>query len=262
MQVEDYYSLKTCPICHEKDSGDSKVKSEKRKRNHSSVELVENLKFTEPIPEFLQSFTKYQAYWRRFDKEVTFEDCIKELNEHKKREIQKQTDTQIAKTKGEFTAKKRFLMKFLRFDVFEPSNREQCTTFRLQKLGLFHEDENRMTEHLETCEGCQDWLYNLMNDFLDSEDGLIIHLAYASDFKNEEKFQQVKNKCPHHGVKGEVITVDEKLKKITVVCNPNSIPMKKQFEFYEDRFADCCFNCGSSLIDGKCPNCGTRPYEN
>ena len=41
-------------------------------------------------------------------------------------------------------------------------------------------------EHLATCEGCTDWLYNLLNDVLDSEDGLIIHLAYAKDFKNEE----------------------------------------------------------------------------
>jgi len=96
--------------------------------------------------------------------------------------------------------------------------------FRLQKLGLQREDENRIIEHLETCEGCKDWLYNLLNDVLDSEDGLIIHLAYAKDFNNEEEFKQVKNKCPFHGVKGNVVTIDEKLKKITVVCNPNSIP--------------------------------------
>jgi hypothetical protein len=183
---------------------------------------------------------------------VKASDYFKELEEFKKCKVQKQADTQIAKTKGEFTAKKHFLMKFLRFDVFEPSNREQCTTFRLQKIGLQREDENRIIEHLETGEGCKDWLYNLMNDVLDSEDGLIIHLAYAKDFKNEEEFQKVKN-----GIKGTVVTIDDKLKKIAVVCDPNSIPVpKSQYEFYEDRYADACPCCGTILVDGKCPKCG------
>ena len=97
----------------------------------------------------------------------------------------------------------------------------------------------------------------MLNDVLDSEDSLIIHLAYAKDFKNEEEFKQVKNKCPFHRVRSNVVTLDEKLKKITVVYNPNSVPMENQFEgFPEDRFADCCPNCDSKLIDGKCPICG------
>ena len=133
VQVEDYYGLRTCPICHEKDRGDSRVRSAERNLDRTSVRLIESLKFMEPIPEFLQSFTKYQTYWRQYGKEVKASDYFKELEEFKKREVQRQADTQIAKTKGEFTAKKHFLMKFLRFDVFEPSNREQCTTFRLQK---------------------------------------------------------------------------------------------------------------------------------
>ena len=66
----------------------------------------------------------------------------------------------------------------------------------------------------------------MLNDVLGSEDGLIIHLAYAKDFKNEEEFKQVKNKCPFHRVKDNVVAVDEKLGKITVVCNPNSISME------------------------------------
>jgi rubrerythrin len=104
----------------------------------------------------------------------------------------------------------------------------------------------------------------LKNDVLDSEDVLVVHLAYADDFKNEEEFQQVKNKCPHHGVKGEVITVNEKLKKITVVCNPNSfIPqIDNSFEARLERMHDICPVCGTILIDGKCLSCGTRPYEN
>jgi hypothetical protein len=155
--------------------------------------------------------------------------------QHKKSEIQRKASSEIAKTGQEFQSKKLFLMKFLRFDLFEPSSREQCTAFRLQKLGLRHEQEPSCTEHLETCEGCADWFYNLLNDVLDSEDGLIIHLAYAKDFKNEEDFEQVKNKCPFHGVKGNVVAVDEKLKKITVVCNPNGIPMRDKFEEWEDK---------------------------
>ena len=96
----------------------------------------------------------------------------------------------------------------------------------------------------------------MLNDILDSEDGLIIHTAYARDFKNKEEFKQVKNKCPFHGIKGDVVTVAKKLEKITVVCNPNSLT-KNQFEgFPENRFADCCPNCGSKLIAEKCPRCG------
>lgn len=30
----------------------------------------------------------------------------------------------------------------------------------------------------------------------------------------------------------------------------------------EDRFADCCPNCGSRLVKGLCLRCGIRPYEN
>lgn len=30
----------------------------------------------------------------------------------------------------------------------------------------------------------------------------------------------------------------------------------------EDRLTLCCPRCGSRLIDGKCPRCDIRPYEN
>jgi hypothetical protein len=55
----------------------------------------------------------------------------------------------------------------------------------------------------------------MLNDILDSEDGLIIHLAHAKDFKNEEEFKQMKNKCPFYRVRGNVVTIDEKLGNIS-----------------------------------------------
>jgi hypothetical protein len=231
--VEDSYSKKCCPICLEKLKAKRAVAREQRKLDRMGQELIEKLKFSEPLPKHLQGFSNYQAYWRQYGKETTWEKYLEDRNKWIRDRIQKEADTQIAKTKGEFTAKKRFLMKFLRFDVFTPSNREECTTYRLQKLGLWHEQEPMCTEHSTTCEGCDDWLYNLMNDVLDSEDGLIVHLAYAKDFENEEDFERVKNKCPFHGVKGNVVTVDDRLKKITVVCNPNSIPIGDAFDLWE-----------------------------
>jgi hypothetical protein len=254
---ENWNGLRTCPICHEKDRGDSRVRSAERNLDRTSEKLIESLKFTEPIPQILQSFTKYQMYWGNYNKEVTFEDYIKELNDHKKHEIQKQTDTQISKTKGEFRAKKQILMKFIRFDIFEPSNREECTKFRLQKLGLWHEEANWLIEHLELCEGCGDWLYNLMesneqNPLLLSTDELAVFLAYRNDFPTEESFRKKLKE-----INAEFYTVDEQVKKITIICNSNNIPVpKSQFEFYEDRFTLCCPICGSNLIDGKCPKCG------
>jgi hypothetical protein len=259
---EDWKGLRTCPICHEKDRGDSRVRSAERNLDHTNAKLVESLKFTEPLPEMLRNFSEYQKHWREFGQEVKFEDYKKELNDHKKREIQKQADTQIAKTKGEFTAKKRFLTKFIRFDIWEPSNREECAKFRLQKLGLWHEEPNWLDEHLELCEGCGDWLYNLMesneqNPLLLSTDELAVFLAYRNDFPTEESFRKKLKE-----INAVFYTVDEKLKKITVVCNPNSAPIENQYEFPEDHLALCCPICGTNLIDGKCPNCETRPYEN
>jgi len=257
---ENWNGLRTCPICHEKDLGYSRVKSLKRKQNRSDKELIENLKFSEPLPQLLKNFSEYQAYWREHGQETKFEDYIKDLNTHKMREIQKQMDTQVSKTKGEFRARKQILMKFIRFDIFEPSNREECTKFRLQKLGLWHEEPNWLIEHLETCEGCGDWLYNLMESneqnplLLSTDNELAVFLAFHKDFSTEESFRKKLKE-----INAEFYTVDEQLKKITVVCNPNNIPVpKRQFEFYEDRFAPCCPICGSNLIDGKCPRCGMK----
>ncbi len=56
------------------------------------------------------------------------------------------------------------------------------------------------------------------------------------------------------------MTIDEKLKKITVVCNPNSISMENQFEgFPDDCFPLCCPNCGStSLRSGFLNSCSSK----
>jgi len=255
---EDWNGLRSCPICHEKDRGDSRVRSAERKQNHSDKELIENLEFSEPLPKFLQNFSEYQAYWREHGQETKFEDYIKDLNAHKMHEIQRQTDTQVSKTKGEFRAKKQILMKFIRFDIFEPSNREECTKFRLQKLGLWHEEPNWLIEHLETCEGCGDWLYNLMESneqnplLLSTDNELAVFLAFHKDFPTEESFRKKLKE-----INAEFYMVDEQVKKITIICNSNNIPVpKSQFEFYEDRFALCCPICGSKLIGGKCPKCG------
>lgn len=215
---EDWNGLKTCPICHEKDRGDSRVRSEKRKQDRPSVELVENLKFSEPLPQFLTNFSEFQKYWRMHNQEVKFEDYIKELNAHKMREVQKQIDTQVSKTKGHFQAKKQILMKFLRFDLFTPSNRDDCTKFRLQKLGLWHEEEGWLAEHKDLCEECGHWLYNLENDRLDSIEGKYIHITYVWCFPKWEQFEKLMKKCPIHGCKMEFVSKDDKLKKITLLC--------------------------------------------
>lgn len=212
---EDWKGLKTCPICHEKDRADAKIRSADRSLDRAGQTLIESLQFSKPLPQSLQSFSNYQKFWREYGngREVKAEEYFEELRQHKQKEIREQAETQISKTRGEFQRKKLVLTKFLRFDLFEPSNREQCTLVRLQKLGLFHEQENQITEHIQTCESCDAWLYNLMNDVLDDGNGTTVHLAYAKDFSSEKAFENRKKE-----INGTTVTIDEKLKKLTVIA--------------------------------------------
>lgn len=227
---EDWRGLKTCPICHEKDLAYSRLKSEQRKQTHANVKSIEKYKFEEPMPKELTNFGENQIHWRALGQEVTYEDYEKDRNQWITLQVQKQSQSQIAQSQGQFLAKKKILMKFLRFDLFEPSNRDECTKYRLQKLGLWHEEENWLEEHKELCEECGHWLYNLENDILESKEGSFIHVTYASNFPPSvkemishevpESFRKLMEKCPRHGCKMKLITQDDKLKKITLLCEP------------------------------------------
>ena len=89
-----------------------------------------------------------------------------------------------------------------------------------------------------------------MTDVLDSEDGLFVHLAYAKDFKDREDFERVIARCPHHEVKGEVVTIDDQLKKITVLCDPKNFDLKLDFDEWlkakHPNMVDVCSSCSPS----------------
>lgn len=125
-----------------------------------------------------------------------------------------ETDVQVMQGKSDFRAKKKLLIKFVRFDLFKPSNKDECQRIRLSKLGLFNEDKDRLEEHMELCEGCKDWFYNLDNNMLGSSDGEYVYLAYVNDFPTEEEFRETIN-----AINGTVISIDKKLRKITVIGN-------------------------------------------
>ena len=72
---EDWRGLKTCPICHEKDLGYSRLKSEQRKQTHANVKSIEKYKFEEPMPKELTNFGENQIHWRA-NETVLFADFI------------------------------------------------------------------------------------------------------------------------------------------------------------------------------------------
>src|SRR3989304_3273356 len=98
--------------------------------------------------------------------------------------------------------------------------------FRLFQLGVWIPDPRPLEDHQEECESCQDWLYNLKNDVLDSGDGYFVHIAYVKDFPDYETFLKVIKQCRYHGVEAKPICKNEKLGRITLVCNTNEFKEK------------------------------------
>lgn len=134
---------------------------------------------------------------------------------------QPEINLEVMQGKSDFKAKRKILIKFVRFDLFKPSNRDECLKVRLSKLGLFHEDVDRLEEHFILCEGCRDWFESWKvgdetNPTLFSQDGLIVYLAYRADFPTEEDFWKKLKE-----VNGKIVTIDKKLEKITVIVDPN-----------------------------------------
>lgn len=130
---------------------------------------------------------------------------------------------EVFQGKSDFKAKRKILIKFVRFDLFKPSNKEECLKVRLSKLGLFHEDKDRLEEHFELCEGCRDWFNSWKegdenNPTLTSYDGLNVFLAYRADFPTEEDFWKKLKE-----INGKIVTIDKKLEKITVVVDSNEV---------------------------------------
>jgi len=88
--VEDSYPLKCCSICL------TKLKN-KRALKRDSKKLVKSMKFEFKIAKSMQNFHNYQKFNReQFNREVSFEDYIKDLQRIKEAQIYLKDDISVA----------------------------------------------------------------------------------------------------------------------------------------------------------------------
>lgn len=187
--VEDGYQLKTCEICHELDLKDSALRSANSERDREIEKLVKRLGI-EKLPQALESYANYCESCEKIGMgKPKFENYMKELTEHRKREIQRQTDNQVKDIKGEKAKRIKYYSRFLRFDLFGFSNRDKCKAYRLSIMD--GKQDVRLSSHLEECENCQDWQYTFNETDAFTHNRLLVDID-GHPFFTEQEDKEIK----------------------------------------------------------------------
>lgn len=218
VEVEDSYELKTCEICHQLDLKDSAIRSAKSERDHDAEKLIKSLGI-QKIPEQLESFSNFCEWFEsRGMAKPSMQIYFNELTNYRKMEIHKQADNATDQIKGKNKEHRRYNLKFLNFDLHGFSSREKCKIYRLSIMD--GKKDQRLESHLEECSECQSWQLDFSNGTLNAQ--------YSSEIWNEEQ-----KPC----------------------IEPES--QEDKFEKWENErgFKQCCLECGTRLVNGKCPNC-------
>jgi hypothetical protein len=160
-KVEDSYRFRTCPICRAKEKA-------KRMVQRQSKKLLEEYKLDKKtLPRSLWSFSafseSFEGLWHR---KPSFEEYRKEVEKFKKAQIWDKAEQEVMQNKVKSELKRRELREFIRFDLYEPTNRVRCKKYRYMQLGLYERDLRFMDEHIFECESCQDFDYNLKHGSL------------------------------------------------------------------------------------------------
>jgi len=181
--VEDDYFKKCCPTCLEKRRAKHAVEYEKTRLLRENDKMFKN----ETFPETLKSYDNYCAYVQKISGiKPNVPQFIKARQDYLQQQAVKKGQRDLLDAQVKAKNRKDYYIKFLRFDLFEPSDKEKCKMFRLIKMGYYPLPNMKfMAEHLEDCVGCQEWLYNF-----NERDGFLNRLLVDLDghpFISEEE---------------------------------------------------------------------------
>ncbi len=155
VQVEEGYFNKCCPICLAKRKSDYAVENAERDFERESEKQLKSL-FGENPPANL-SYSRMKQWYESHGKELTWEQYLKNLQQAAIHKIQADGDSRVRELKGEKSKRIRYNAKFLNFELYPPSSREECKKFRHQAMGSYPKNQTFMEEHLAECFECRMW---------------------------------------------------------------------------------------------------------
>ena len=217
--VEDSYFNKCCPICLEKRKASYAVESADRDFDREAEKQLKSL-FGENPPPNLSYGKMKEFYQTHFHRELTWEQYLRDIQNAAIHKIRIDSDEKVREIKGEKAKRIKYNAKFLDFELYPPSSRDQCKKFRHQTMGSYPQDLGFLEEHITECPECKMWNEVKISGMLNAEG--------TSEIWNEEQ-----KSC----------------------IEPESYEDK--FEKWEEEqgFKPCCLECGTRLVNGKCPNC-------
>ena len=184
VQVDDSYSNLCCPICLAKRKANYQVASAERNFERESEKQLKAL-FGDNPPIHL-SFGNMQEFYRtHFRKELTWEQYLKNINDTKLHKIQQEADSKVRDIRGEKQRKIMYDAKFLDFDMYPPSNRNECKKYRHMAMGSYPQNLQFLEEHVLECGECRLW-----KEVLD--DGVLV-AENSSEIWHSEPFKQIKS---------------------------------------------------------------------
>ena len=166
VEVEDTYHFKTCPFCRIKYLKKYRLKQLDKK-------FLERHKIDkEKMPRALWSFSNFKEAWQ-WDKKPSYEDDYKPARlKWVQNHASELADKEISQRRMSLFERERYAKRFLRFDLFEPTNRTKCKLYRLTRLGVREQDAKFQFEHAEECDSCGNfWEYNLKVGTLTDRNG-------------------------------------------------------------------------------------------
>ncbi|HLE75733.1 MAG TPA: hypothetical protein VI864_06790 [Candidatus Bathyarchaeia archaeon] len=182
--VEDNYQLLTCPICLAKRKASYAVESAERDFEKEAEKQLKAL-FGDNPPEHLSYGKMKEFYETHFHRELTWEQYIKNIQDVAVHKIQFDADSQVQVIKGEKAERIKYNARFLNFDLYPPSNRNECKKFRHMAMGSYTQDVRFMEEHVLECPECRLWQDAKDNGTLNAE--YTTEIWHSDDTENEIK---------------------------------------------------------------------------
>lgn len=157
VQVEDDYQNKCCPICLAKRKASYEVERTEQDLEGKSKKELERLGLgNRQDLNFGEFREKWKTIWHT-DKEITWEEYIKIIQETAVHRIQSDADEKVRDIKGEKAKRIRYNGRFLDFGLYPSSSVTQCTKFRHQIMGSYPQDLQFLEDHRQECPECKMW---------------------------------------------------------------------------------------------------------
>jgi hypothetical protein len=269
--VEDNYQLLTCPICLAKKKADYAVESAERDFDREAEKQLKSLFGDNPPPNLNYGKMK-EFYQTHLHRELTWEQYLRDIQQAAIHKIRTDSDEKVREIRGEKAKRIKYNAKFLDFELYTPSSRDQCKKFRHQAMGSYPQSSFFMEEHVIECFECRMWNQVRESGMLNAEGSSEIwhretdaeDIANLSPCKNEDckTFRLMysdridrTNDFPFLAQR-HINCCSKWLREYRISIGEIQIP-KTLDEYEEQHFKDCCLECGTQLIDGKCSNCQT-----